>query len=601
MTAAMRPAPDLSLPLAAPTPPLLAVNDLTTEILVGTGPRRVVDGLSFSVGAGETLAVVGESGSGKSLAMLSLTGLLPSPPALVTGGRAMFEGADLLAMGDRALRRVRGSRIGMVFQEPMSALNPLLTVGDQIAETLTAHRGLSWSAARAEAVRLLDRVRIADAAGRAGQHPHQFSGGMRQRVVIAAAIAARPALLIADEPTTALDATVEAEILALLKALQAEDNLAIILITHDMGVVRRAADRVLVMHGGREVESGPTAEVLTTPRADYTRTLVAATLYAPAQVQPAPVSAADAGSPEAKARPLLKVMDLTVAFPLPPAWPRLRPSHRFLAVAGVSFALAAGETLAIVGESGSGKTTVARAILGLQPAEAGRVLLNGHDVGGADRDSRTRRAGIQMVFQDPQASLDPRFDAEAIITEPLRFVERRGDRTARAAELLALVGLPADALRRRPHELSGGQRQRLGIARALSVEPKIVVADEAVSALDATTRLKVLELLRELQARLGIAYLFITHDLSVVARLAHQVAIMQAGQIVEIGPVEAVTRAPAHPYSRTLLAALQGVDRGDAAESPLIAAGPRRLPIGEAPPSPVFDRVGPGHLVARSP
>ncbi len=410
-------------------PPLLSVRNLTTEILTRNGPRTVVDHVSFDVRPAEVLAIIGESGSGKSVAMQSLLGLLPSPPGLVTAGTARFEGHDLLKLPVDSLRRIRGNRIGMIFQEPMSALNPVMRIGDQIAEALVTHRAMSWTAARAEAIRLLDRVRITDAAARAEMTPSALSGGMRQRVVIAAAIACKPALVVADEPTTALDATVQAEILELLRELQREMGCAVILITHDMSVVRQIADRVLVMRQGQVIESGSRAEILAAPVADYTRTLIAAT-------QPATTPPAPPVESSAQRTPPLAIEDLVISFPRNLSLTSFARQERLFAVDGVSLSIGEGETLAVVGESGSGKTTLARAILGLAPIEEGRIRLAGADIAS---DPAAARGRVQFVFQDPQASLDPRYRAWQSVTEPLLLSGTRDKARlrARAAELLA--------------------------------------------------------------------------------------------------------------------------------------------------------------------
>ncbi|MBT9291537.1 dipeptide ABC transporter ATP-binding protein [Prosthecodimorpha staleyi] len=540
-----------SLPVREPAAPLLDVRDLSTDVLTIAGPRRILDRVSFSVASGEVLALVGESGSGKSMAMQAIMGLI-APPALVAEGTIAFEGRDLLACSQRAMRAIRGSRIGMVFQEPMSALNPLLAVGDQIAETLVAHRGLGWAAARAESVRLLDLARVADARRVAGLRPHHLSGGMRQRVVIAAAIACKPALLIADEPTTALDATVQAEIMLLLGQLRREVGCAILLISHDMGLVASFAERAAVMLRGRIVESGPTAALMANPQSPYTRTLIAAGLPAAPATARRAIPAPDPATPAA-----LEVRDLTVTFPVGGKRVPWGRSQHLFAVDGVGLSLAQGETLAVVGESGSGKTTLARAILGLTPIADGGVWIAGADLRDRPAEARSR---IQYVFQDPQASLDPQFRAWRSVVEPLVLQgETRRDVLRRKAEaLLVEVGLDASHLDRLPHELSGGQRQRLGIARALATRPRILIADEAVSALDATTRLQVLQLFQDLQAAQGLSYLFITHDLAVVARIAHRVAVMRFGRIVEIGPVDRVLADPQHPYTRALVASGAG-------------------------------------------
>ncbi len=529
------------------------VKDLRTQILTRMGPRTVVDDLSFSINEGEVLAIIGESGSGKSVAMQSIMGLLPSPPGLVTSGTALFEGRDLLMLRESELRKLRGSRIGMIFQEPMSALNPMMPVGDQIAETIVTHRGAGWNAARAEAVRLLDRVQIPDAAGRARMHPGALSGGMRQRVVIAAALACKPSLIIADEPTTALDATVQAEILALLRELKAEVGCAVIFITHDVSVVRQIADKVLVMQSGSAVETGSRDDVLDNPQAAYTKTLIAAAIPATPRAVKLKISPKTADP----APPPLAIEDLIVSYSSKAAMVAWRPAPRLFAVDGISFTVEAGETLALVGESGSGKTTIARAILGLVQPEAGRVRLNGKDISSAHQSLQGR---VQFVFQDPQSSLDPRYRAWQSITEPLLIAGETNPMVLRdkAADLLAQVGLDISLLDRLTHELSGGQRQRLGIARALSVAPQLMIADEAVSALDATTKLKVLDLLQSIQEDINLPILFITHDFAVVSRIAHRVAVMRFGRVVEIGPTAQVLENPQSDYTKALIAAAAG-------------------------------------------
>jgi peptide/nickel transport system ATP-binding protein len=528
---------------------LLSVRGLRTEILTRSGSRTVVDDLSFDVAAGEVLAIIGESGSGKSVATQSIVGLLPSPPARVTSGTALFHDRDLLTLPERDLRRIRGNHIGLIFQEPMSALNPMMPVGDQIAETLVTHRNLNWSAARAEAVRLLDRVRIPDAAARAKLHPAALSGGMRQRVVIAAALACKPDLVIADEPTTALDATVQAEILSLLRELKAEVGCAVIFITHDMGVVRQIADRVLVMQHGRAVETGTRDSVLIHPQAAYTRNLIAATAAA--------IPRADAVSEPAMVPPALALEDLVVSYPRSQGVLSFGRQERLYAVDGVSLSIADGETLALVGESGSGKTTIARAALGLVRPDEGRVRLRGEDI---TTSAKAANGRVQFVFQDPQSSIDPRYRAWQTVTEPLRLAGEKDTALlrTRALSLLEQVGLEAAHLDRLTHELSGGQRQRLGIARALSASPDLVIADEAVSALDATTKLQVLDLFQNLQASTKLPILFITHDFAVVSRVAHRVAVMRFGRVVELGPTASVLTSPQHPYTRALITAATG-------------------------------------------
>jgi peptide/nickel transport system ATP-binding protein len=580
-------------PPADPAMPLLRVEGLTTQILTLAGPRRILEGVAFTIARAEVLAIVGESGSGKSMAMQGILGLLPQP-ALVTGGSALFEGRDLLRLPADEMRSLRGDRIGTIFQEPMSALNPMLAVGNQIAETLVMHRGLGWGLARRESVRLLDRVKVADAARVARLRPHELSGGMRQRVVIAAAIACKPSLLIADEPTTALDASVQAEIIALLGELRREVGCAIILITHDMSLAGEIADRTCVMLNGAIVESGPTAALMQAPRSAYARTLVKASL-------PAMTSAER--KPSSDMRPVLEVRDVTVAFPLRRSLFAVGAARQHVAVADVSFSLAHGETLALVGESGSGKTTLARAILGLAPMTKGTIRIEGEPLSSSFKSDRASgehrkraRPPIQLVFQDPQASLNPLFKCWRCVAEPayLQGTRRRSELRARAAALLSRVGLGPDYMDRLPHELSGGQRQRVGIARALMTEPKILIADEAVAALDATTRLQILELFQILQAESGISYLFITHDFAVVARIAHRVAVMRHGRIVEIGPAAAILQDPRHAYTRSLLAAAPAIHiKADAAAASNLrdACSIGLRSVG------VFTKVGPEHYV----
>lgn len=509
---------------------VLSVRDLTVAMFDGAGGRRVVEGLSFDVLAGEVLAIIGESGSGKSLSMQAITGLTPSPPARVVNGAAIFEGSDLLGMTEAALGRVLGARIGMIFQEPMSALDPMRPVGDQVAETLVVHRGLTWRAARAKTLTLFERVGLSDPARRMRQRPAKLSGGMLQRVVIAAAIACRPSLIVADEPTTALDATVAAGVLDLLAEIQRETGAAMIFITHDIAVVRRIADRVLVLRHGRCIETGPVAQVLAAPREAYTARLIAASTLVSRRAEPA----------RADLDPILRVHDLVVSFPTPSL--RLTPP-RLVVVGGVSLEIRSGETLALIGESGSGKTTVARAIAGLQRRDSGEIHVGG---GGT----------VQLVFQNPQSALDPSCRAWRSVCEPLRL---RGERNARrlreeAVRLMAKVGLDESYLDRFPHELSGGQRQRLGIARALSVAPDLLIADEAVSALDAETRMTVLELLVEIQQASGLPILFITHDFSVVTSIAHRAVVMKSGRVIEEGTVSQILNNPRSEYTRTLIA-----------------------------------------------
>jgi len=519
--------------------PLLAVAGLRVESPAGL---PLVEGVGFRLRAGETLAIVGESGSGKTLTALSLVGLLPRGLRRAAG-QARFQGRDVFGLDEEALRRLRGAAIGMVFQEPMSALNPVVTIGTQMTEALRVHRGLDRPQAEAAALRALDLVRLPRARELLRRYPHELSGGMRQRVMIAAATALAPSLLIADEPTTSLDVTVQAEILTLLDEVKAALGTALLLITHDMGVVAEIADRVLVLRHGQVEETGDVGAIFRAPRAIYTRALLAAV--------PRTEAVCHAGA-AAPAPPVLVLENITKSFPL--GGPFTRAARK--AVDGVSLEIAAGETLALVGESGSGKSTVGRAVVGLITVDGGRVLLAGKDLArarGATRRAMRRKA--QIVFQDPYASLDPRMSVGEAIAEPLIIQALARGRAAREQSRLLLeeVGLPAAFAARYPHELSGGQRQRVAIARAIGVGPLLLVADEPTSALDVSVQARVLELLAELQERLRLAILFITHDLAVVRRVAHRIAVMREGRILELGPARSLLGAPQHPYTQTLI------------------------------------------------
>jgi len=523
---------------------LLEVEDLS----VAFGPKRVVDEVSFSLDRGETLAIVGESGSGKSLTALSVLQLLP-PGGTNPTGRIVLEGIDVLRAGPRALREVRGRRAGIVFQEPMTSLNPLQRIGKQVAEAVTLHRPLSGAALRARVTELLGQAGFADAASRLEAYPHQLSGGQRQRVMIAMALANDPALLIADEPTTALDVTIQAQILATLAELRRTHGLALLLITHDLSIVRRYADRVCVMKDGRIVEAETAAALFKAPRHPYTRALLAAAPKGP----PAPLPP--------RASVLLGAQDVRVHFPIRRGVLR-RVVAEVRAVDGVTIAVHAGETLGLVGESGSGKSTMGYATLGLTPA-TGKIAFEGRDIaalGGAAL--RRLRARMQIVFQDPFGSLSPRLSVGEIVAEGLRVHERltARERARRVAEALDEVGLPAEAADRYPHEFSGGQRQRIAIARAMVLKPRYVVLDEPTSALDVSIQAQIVALLRRLQIAHGLGYLFISHDLRVVRALAHRVAVLRQGVIVEAGPAEQVIAAPKHEYTRALMAAAFAFD-----------------------------------------
>jgi len=596
--------------------PVLSVRDLTASFRTEGRWREVLHGVSFDVGPRETVALVGESGSGKSVSAMAILRLLPRDSCRV-GGSVRFDGRELLSASDAEMRRVRGDSVAMIFQEPMTSLNPVLTIGFQIAEALIQHRGLSRSAAEAEALRLLDKVRIPAARTRLHEYPHRFSGGMRQRVMIAMALACRPKLLIADEPTTALDVTIQAQILDLIKSLQDDEGMSVLFITHDMGVVAEIADRTVVVYRGRAVEAGPTARIFDAPAEPYTRALLAAVPRLGAMAGRSrplrfPVVDRDTGAegamPEtpdtvrAAERPVLEVRDLTTRFDIRSGLFG-RVTGRIHAVERVSFSVAAGETLALVGESGCGKSTTGRSILRLIEPLSGSVLLDGEDVMALDPKAlRVRRQRMQMIFQDPFASLDPRMSVGAAVAEPLlinRLATRREARQ-RAEDLLAKVGLSPETANRFPHEFSGGQRQRICIARALALKPRLIVADEAVSALDVSVKAQVVNLMLDLQADMGLAYLMISHDMAVVERMSHRVAVMYLGEIVEIGPRAAVFGDPQHPYTRKLLAAVPVPDPARRRDRHGLADDEIRSPI-RAPdhvaPERHYREVSPGHVV----
>ncbi len=559
--------------------PLLAVEGLDVRFATPAGTVHAVRGLGFALQAGETLGIVGESGSGKSQAMLALLGLL------VANGRAqgcaLFEGADLLALDEPALERVRGSRIAMVFQDPMTSLNPYLAIGRQMGLVLAAHRGVTGSAARRECTAVLEAVGIPEAAHRLGQYPHELSGGMRQRVMIATALLCRPALLIADEPTTALDVTVQAQILALMQELRERYGTAIVLITHDLAVVAGVADRILVMQQGECREEGPAGDIFRAPRHPYTRALLAAVPRLDRPAAPLPPPRARGGAP------LLAAEALRVEFPVIDG--RLAGRRRRLrAVVDVSFALAPGEILGVVGESGCGKSTLGRALLALVPVTAGRVSFLGRDLTAlAHAELQPLRRDLQVVFQDPLASLDPRMTVRDIVAEPLDIFEPglgEAARTNQVAEMLTRVGLDPSHMNRYPHQFSGGQCQRVAIARALITRPRVVVCDEAVSALDVSVRAQILRLLLELRRLLDLSLVFIGHDLAVIRQVSQRVMVMYLGRVMEIAPAEALFGAPRHPYTRALLAAAPVPD--PALERARLRSGlPGEPPSPLAPPS----------------
>jgi glutathione transport system ATP-binding protein len=597
---------------------LLDIAGLTVQFATDRGAFTAVHNLNLQVRDGETLAVVGESGSGKSVTALAVTRLLDYSAGRITAGRIGFrdrEGRqrDLAQETPAAMRDLRGPEIAMVFQEPMTSLNPVLRIGVQITEAIRRHQGADAKAATAEAKRLLDRVRIPEAERQLTRYPFQLSGGMRQRVMIAMALSCRPRLLIADEPTTALDVTVQAQVLRLMRSLQDELGMALLFITHDMGVVAEIADRVVVMRGGEKVEEGPVTEIFARPVQPYTRALLAAVPVLGAlseQDLPAPFptdgqEALPQDTVRDNAAPVLAVVDLVTRFDVRRGMLG-RLAGRIHAVEQVSLDICPGETLGLVGESGCGKSSMGRSIIRLEQPQSGEIRFDGVDVTRLNSHTEPAlRRGVQYIFQDPFASLDPRLTIGFSIAEPIRTHRLASGRAmeARVAELLTQVGLPPGHITRYPHELSGGQRQRVCIARALASEPRLIIADEAVAALDVSIRAQVVNLLMALQRSRGLAYLFISHDMAVVERVAHRVAVMYLGQIVEIGPRRAVMGAPQHPYTRRLLAAVPVPDPtrrdkgGAGLDDSEIPSALRRLD--DAPQTAKLVQVGPNHYVAR--
>jgi ABC-type glutathione transport system ATPase component len=589
--------------------------------------------ISLHVDRGSTVVVVGESGSGKSVTSLSIMRLIEYGGGRILGGEMRFRRTggnviDLAQASDETMRQVRGAEIGMIFQEPMTSLNPVLTVGEQITEAILLHQRRSVPEALKEAQATLDRVRIPDAARVMRRYPHELSGGMRQRVMIAIALSCRPQLLIADEPTTALDVTVQAQILHLIRELQREMQMGVLLITHDMGVVAESADRVVVMRRGDLVEENETRALFAAPAHPYTRALMAAVPKLGAMSgtdQPArfelvreqalenemaiPDDAIDpptlSDAPEKKPDVVLSVRELVTRFDVRSGF-FSRVRRRVHAVERVSFDLYAGETLGLVGESGCGKTTTGRSLLQLVQPDSGSIYFDGVDLARRDRrSSRLLRRNIQLVFQDPFASLNPRMRIGDAIMEPMivQGIASGRDAQRRAATLLEKVGLDASIARRWPHQLSGGQRQRICIARALSTDPRVLVADESVSALDVSIQAQIVNLLIDLQRDLGIACLFISHDMAVVERVSHRVAVMYLGQVVEIGPRRAVFENPQHAYTLKLMAAVPIADptRRRHAAPPLVELPSPVRDVGDEPVVAPLVEVGPGHFVARHP
>ncbi|MFC6490377.1 dipeptide ABC transporter ATP-binding protein [Nitratireductor sp. GCM10026969] len=599
--------------------PLLSVRSLDIDF----GETRVVDDLSFDVHAGRTLAIVGESGSGKSVTSLAIMQLVQHLNGTIAGGEILFDNGkaatDLVRCDERTMRRVRGKEIAMIFQEPMTSLNPVFTIGDQIMEALILHEGRSKASARTEAKRLLELVRLADAGALLRRYPHQLSGGMRQRVMIAMALASRPRLLIADEPTTALDVTIQAQILSIMRDLQRELEMSVLFITHDMGVVAEMADDVVVMHKGRKVEQASVETLFEAPADIYSQTLLAAvpklgSMAGEKLPRREPLIVLEEGRRrrigEAKAQdtarydapPVVSVRDLVTRFDIKKSfWGSV--THRVHAVEKVSFDIFPGETLALVGESGSGKSTIGRTIQQLQEPTAGEILFDGKPVSAMDRAGRMRlRQEVQYIFQDPFASLDPRRTVGFSIAEP---IHTHGLLSGKAVEkrvhaLLERVGLEPHHARRYPHEFSGGQRQRISIARALASDPKLIIADEALSALDVSIQAQIIDLFMELQAERGLAYLFISHDMAVVERMSHRVAVLYLGQVVEFGPRQAVFENPSHSYTRRLLSAVPVARPGLRRDRPLLE-GEIPSPVrraGNEPEIVSLKETAPGHLVA---
>ena len=572
--------------------PVLRLCGLSVSFATPAGVVSAAQDVNLHVARGECLGVVGESGAGKSVSFLALLGLLP-PNARVRG-QAQFRGAELLSAGPRALERLRGAAIGMVFQDPMTSLTPHLRVGEQIAEVLVRHRGLSWAAARARAQELLRRVQVTDPARRMGQYPHELSGGMRQRVMIAIALACEPQLLIADEPTTSLDVTIQAQILALLAQLKREQGMAMVLITHDLGAVAGVADRVAVMRAGRVIETGPVAAILKAPSDPYTQALVR---NAPRLEEPTSAGAAQPARGQQAAA--LTLTDVSVGFTVRARW--FGQSTVLAAVNGVSFGLRAGESLGVVGESGAGKSTLARAALQLLKPSSGRVVWMGTALGEVPaRELRALRRDLQIIFQDPLGSLDPRRTVGEIVAEPLQVHVRELDARAREAEVAATllrVGLPASLAGRYPHELSGGECQRVGIARAMILKPRLLVCDEPVSALDTPTQQQIVSLLAELKHASGLSLVFVSHNLALVQRLCERVLVLYLGRMMELAPAQLLYARPLHPYTRELISAVPIPDP-DLQPARLARALPGEPPSPLNPPSGCVYRTRCPHAVA---
>lgn len=603
--------------------PLLSVESLD----IAFGSNRVVKDLSFDLYAGQTLAIVGESGSGKSMTSLATMGLVHYLNASIPKGQILFRptpgspSQDLTKLSDKEMRKIRGKEISMIFQEPMTSLNPVYTIGDQITEVLLLHGDYSRATARGEALRLLRLVRLADAESLLKRYPHQLSGGMRQRVMIAMALACKPKVLVADEPTTALDVTIQAQILTIIRDLQKELGMAVIFITHDMGVVAEVADHVVVMRNGEKVEEANVSTLFKAPQAPYTQSLLAAvpTLGCmKGQMLPRaePLMIFDGrrvithgestlqDTVRIQEEPVVSVRNLVTRFDLNKGFFG-GVSHRVHAVENVSFDIYPGETLALVGESGSGKSTIGRTIQQLQDSTSGDIIFSGKPVAQMSRSEKmTLRQQVQYIFQDPFASLDPRKTVGFSIAEPIhthRLINDRKRIQQRVSELLERVGLQPEHAERYPHEFSGGQRQRICIARALASKPKLIIADEALSALDVSIQAQIIHLMMQLQREEGLAYLFISHDMAVVEKMSHRVAVLHLGQIVEMGPRQRVFDDPQHAYTQRLLSAVPVADPHHRREH-LLLDGDILSPIrkvGDEPTVFPLDEIAAGHFVSR--
>ena len=549
---------------------LLDIQEIETEFSTPTGVNKAVDKVSLNLKKGETLAIVGESGSGKSVTAMSILKLIPEPPGKIKGGSINFNGKLLNNCSDKEMRSIRGNDISIIFQEPMTALNPVLTVGSQITETVMRHQNISLKSAQKRALDMLELVKVPEPMRRANQYPHQLSGGMRQRIMIAIALACDPQILIADEPTTALDVTIQAEILSLLNSLKKKTDCSIIFITHDMAVVSQIADRVVVMFEGKKVEEGTVFDILEKPKHPYTKALLSAVpKLGDMKNKPYPEAIPVAGTNSKKIKPLkglkeklLDVKNLTTIFPISTGiLGKVVANVR--AVEDVSFSINKGQTFSLVGESGCGKSTVGRSILRLEKPTNGKVLLEKKDYLQFNKNElKKHRSNIQMVFQDPFASLNPRQKAGSIVDEMLKVhgYKDRDERYEIVSELFLRVGLNSQHMSNYPHEFSGGQRQRVAIARALALNPKLVILDEAVSALDVSVQASVLNLLMELQSEYQLSYLFVSHDMAVVERVSHYIGVMYLGRIVEIGSRQTILNNPCHPYTKALLSAVPSTD-----------------------------------------